>query len=145
MPSLSLPYLKNGRTLAKLLELSYPVGNSDLRNLNTAHAVLLAAIKYKMTKAIHLAKNQDGPSSRLFYCRHGWKEEAQKAARCAANQPIENVYVPEMESMSAVVYHRPLKYHHNYRSAIAAIPCDYEKKSTEKWMRTFPIGGMGVT
>jgi hypothetical protein len=42
-----------------------------------------------------------------------------------------------MEFMSAVVYHRLLKYHHNYRSAITAITRDYEKKPTEAWTADF--------
>ena len=149
LPVIVVP--ENSHTLAKLLELCYPVGDSDLGDLNTAHAVLSAAIKYKMTKVIQLAKKQwmglvkTAPLRVYFIAvRYGWKEEAQEAARCVANQPIENVYVPEMEFMSAVVYHRLLRYHHNYRSAIAAITCNYEKKSNESWTADFsnwPNGG----
>jgi hypothetical protein len=39
--------------------------------------------------------------------------------------------------VSAVVYHRLLKYHHNYRSAIAAITCNYEKAPNEIWTTDF--------
>jgi hypothetical protein len=138
LPVIAVP--ENGRTLAKLLELCYPVSDSDLGDLNTAHTVLLAAIKYKMTKVIQLAKKKwmgqvKTAPLRVYFTavQYGWKEEALEAARCVANQPIENAYVPEMEVMSAVVYHRLLKYHHNYQSAIAAITCGYEKNPNETW------------
>ena len=142
LPVIAVP--ENSHTLAKLLELCYPVGDSDLGDLNTAHAVLSAAIKYKMTKVIQLAKKQwmglvKTAPLRVYFTavRYGWKEEAQEAARRAANQPIENVYVPEMEFASAVFYHYLLKYHHKYRSAIVAITCHYEKKSNESWTAEF--------
>ena len=146
LPVIAVP--ENSHTLAKLLELCYPVGDSDLGDLNTTtHAVLSAAIKYKMTKVIQLAKKQwmglvKTAPLRVYFTavRYGWKEEAQEAARCAFNQPIENVYVPEMEFASAVFYHFLLKYHHNYRSAIMAImaiTCHYEKKSNESWTAEF--------
>jgi hypothetical protein len=135
---------EDGRTLAKLLELCYPVTYSYLWNLDTAHEILGAATKYKMTKVIQLAKMQcmglikEAPLRVYFTAiRYGWKEEARMAAKCVAKQPIENVYVPEMEFVSAVAYHRLLKYHHTHRSVTVAITCAYEKEPNETWTAEF--------
>jgi hypothetical protein len=54
LPVVTIP--ENGRTVAKLLELCYPVSDSDLGDLNTAQAILQVAMKYKMAKVIQLAK-----------------------------------------------------------------------------------------
>jgi hypothetical protein len=135
---------EDGRTLAKLLELCYPMTHSDLWDLDTADEVLGAATKYKMTKVIQLAKMQcmglikEAPLRVYFTAiRCGWKEEARVAARCVAKQPIENVYVPEMKFVSAVVYHRLLKYHYTHRSVTVAITCAYEKEPNETWTAEF--------
>jgi BTB/POZ domain len=142
LPVVTVPV--NGRILAKLLKICYPVGDSDLDDLNTTHAVLQAAMKYKITKVIQQAKKQlmkqvkEAPLRGYFIAiQYGWKEEAIEAARCAANQRIENVYIPEMESTSAVDYHCLLTFHHNYRSTIAAITSDYETIQGEAWGEFF--------
>jgi hypothetical protein len=66
---------------------------------------------------------------------HGCEREAQEAARCAADQPIEDVYVPEMEFMSADVYHRLLKYCHLHRSAVTAASASFRghRNDSEWW------------
>jgi hypothetical protein len=51
----------------------------------------------------------------------GWEAEARKAALCAASRPIEGIYVPEMEFVSADVYYRLLEYCHNLQSRVATL------------------------
>jgi len=94
-----------------------------------------------MPKVIQLARQQWSRKVKLAplrvyftAVRYGWKEEAKEAARCSVSQPIEDVYVPEMEFVSAVVYHRLLKYHYNYQSTIMAITSTYEKHPNETWV-----------
>jgi hypothetical protein len=142
IPVITIP--ENGRILAKLLELCYPVGDSNLEDSDTALAVLLAATKYKMSKVIQLAKRHwmrhvKVAPLRIYFTavRYGWKKEAKVAAGRAAAQPIENVYVPEMEFASAIAYHRLLKYRHNCRSAIVRTTCPYEIKPNEPWKADF--------
>jgi hypothetical protein len=53
----SLPVLKipeDSRTLARLLELCYPVDGTDWESLNSTLAILQAAAKYQMKKVIWL-------------------------------------------------------------------------------------------
>jgi BTB/POZ domain len=126
LPIINVP--ENGRTLAKLLELCYPGNGTEWGNMDSTLAVLQLASKYQMNKVIWLAKLQcmqliKTDPLRVFFTaiRYGWEQEAREAARYAADLPIQDIYVPEMEITSAVVYHHLLKYHYECRSAIASL------------------------
>jgi hypothetical protein len=52
LPVVNIP--ENSRTLAKLLELCYPVDGTDWGSLDSTLAILQAAAKYQMKKVIWL-------------------------------------------------------------------------------------------
>jgi hypothetical protein len=153
LPVFDVP--ENGRILAMLLELCYPNGNPDaitLESLDVRAAVLQAAQKYKCSKAILLLKKyyrndiKKDPLRVYFTAvQHGWKEEAEEAALYAASKPIEDVYVPEMESVSANIYHSLLKFCHSLRSIVVNLSCRYRdgqvpvtQQSTYFWNKDTP-------
>jgi hypothetical protein len=139
LPVVNVP--ENGQTLAKLLELCYPVDGTDWGSLDSTLAVLQAATKYQMKKMIRLVKQQcmqhvKTVTLRIFSTaiQYGREQEARKAARRAVNLPIEDVCVPEMESASAISYHHLLRYHHECKSVIARLTCGYHIPSfLETW------------
>jgi hypothetical protein len=135
----NLPVFKvseKGQILAMLLELCGPNGNPDAVtsvSFDVRVAILQAAQKYKCSNAVSLLKSQftkeikQNPLRVYFTAiQCNWKEGAQEAARCAAGRPIDDVYVPEMEFVSANVYNGLLKYCHSYRSVVFSICCRFQ-------------------
>jgi hypothetical protein len=129
LPVFDVP--EDGRTLSILLELCYPICDPDAVTLDPPDlctTVLKAAQKYKCSRAISMLKRhfmkeiKKNPLHVYFAAiQIDWDEGAQEAAICAAGRPIEDVYVPEMEFMSADIYRRLLKYCHGHRSIVASM------------------------
>jgi hypothetical protein len=129
LPVFDIP--ENGQILATLLELCYPIGDPDAVNLeppDLCAAVLQAAQKFKCSRALSLIKKHYGNKIktnplRVYFTamQFGWEAEARKAALFAASRPIENVYVPEMESVSATAYYHLMEYCHRLRSRISKL------------------------
>jgi hypothetical protein len=142
LPVIQLP--EDGRTLVKLLQLCYPVTDPDPMKPYITDAVLHAAVKYKITRGMQQAKMQwlanieENPLPVYFtaVC-FGWKEEAREAANWVARRRLEDVYVPQMEFISADAYYSLLKYCHSYHSAVVAVASNYEKKENETWREEF--------
>jgi hypothetical protein len=139
----NLPIFKvpeNRVTLSTLLRLCYPNSDPDtvsLKSSDLCKAVLIAAQKYKCSRAISAVKRQlmkdvKKDTLRVYFTaiQFGWNAEAREAAQCAASKPIENDYIEEMESMPAVSYRRLLKYCHDYRSVVVNLSREYCEERT---------------
>ena len=115
-----------GWVLAKVVQLCYPCGAPGVfQDFFAAREILRVATRYGMSPLITLAQAEltqllpTAPLRVYFICaEHGWLALAEQAARVLATQHLEDVYVPEMEDVSARAYHRLLRYHHECRTAI---------------------------
>lgn len=105
-------------TLDQLLRFCYPVGNPNLDNLITAKSILDAAKKYEIMAAItplrerfkEFAQSEPLRVYAIASAQH-WELELRQAARLTLRGPIEGLYIPELEDISAGSYHRLLQYH----------------------------------
>ncbi|KAL6302620.1 hypothetical protein BKA93DRAFT_736544 [Sparassis latifolia] len=126
-----LAVTEDSRTVAKLLQLCYPMQEPDVEDLDTAHALLAAAKKYEIAGALMFAQRKwmshvhTQPLRAYFIAmRHQWIDGAREAADHLIFQPSD-VYVPEMEDVSASVYHRLLQYRHSCREIISCVDSAY--------------------
>ncbi|CAL1697778.1 unnamed protein product [Somion occarium] len=104
--------------LVPLLQLCYPIDDPEVKDSRSASTLLAVASKYKMPRAMSFVQRSlrscsDIDPFRMFFTAvaHGWNSEAEYFASRLIHFVIEDVYVPEMESVPANVYHGLLKYH----------------------------------
>ncbi|KAI0944264.1 hypothetical protein AcW1_002016 [Taiwanofungus camphoratus] len=124
---------EDGYTLSQLLQFSYPTPDPNIGDFDNLAVVLEAAAKYKIARGIAFARKalmEHVPTYplRVYFIsmRHKWRSEAEKAAKHIVVEP-KDVYVPEMEEVSAAAYRRLLVYRQRCHSAVA----HFSEKFTE--------------
>ena len=103
--------------LNKLFRLCYPLDDPSLETIEEVRAVLTAALKYDLRKAIQIARRRlreliPSASLRVYAiaCKLSLAEEAQAAATAVREQMVQNTYVEELEEIPIGAYHRLLYY-----------------------------------
>ena len=128
---------ENGVTLGTLVSLCYPVADVDFEDLSVLYEVLKAAKKYEMKKIIQILQVKlthyiESDPLRIYFTSIalGLKEEAIKASKVfvLSSNDSANAYVPEMEVVPAIAYHRLLKYRYQCREASATTWDDYNPR-----------------
>ncbi|KAI0730803.1 hypothetical protein C8Q76DRAFT_613811, partial [Earliella scabrosa] len=101
--------------LNKLFRLCYPLDDPSLETIEEVRAVLTAALKYDLRKAIQIARRRlreliPSASLRVYAiaCKLSLAEEAQAAATAVREQMVQNTYVEELEEIPIGAYHRLL-------------------------------------
>ncbi|KAI0789317.1 hypothetical protein C8Q75DRAFT_767559 [Abortiporus biennis] len=125
---------EDARTLAALLRLCYPQNavtvDLELPSFSTSWSVVRAALKYDMQSVLPVATSQwmkhtsTHPLSVFFQAiRHGWRTEAEEAARCTieVHPHLDHVYVPEIEFVTADVYQSLLRYHQECQQTLRSV------------------------
>ncbi|EKM52545.1 uncharacterized protein PHACADRAFT_149285 [Phanerochaete carnosa HHB-10118-sp] len=118
-----------GWVLAKVVQLCYPCGAPGIfQDLPAAREILRVAVRYDMSPIIALAQAELAqlvPTAplRIYFiaAEHDWLALAEHAARTLATAHLEDVYVPEMEDVSARAYFRLLRYYHECRTTICRV------------------------
>lgn len=129
--SLSTPVLK------KLILLSYPSTIYDVHDIALSEiAPLVVAARRSAFKLIkHEAILKERLSSlttkeplRTYFVAEqlGWEDIAEQAARQTTGMNIEELYVPEMEEVSAAAYYKLVKFHHQCQLAVLRTDADYK-------------------
>ncbi|KAH9941448.1 hypothetical protein B0H21DRAFT_824447 [Amylocystis lapponica] len=123
---LSLP--EQSRTLAKLLQLCYPMEEPAFEHRDQTLAVLEAALRYGMPRATQHARRAwrtgiklHPPASYIAAVRNGWADDAREAISHAVLE-LHDVYVPEMEDVSARVYRHYLLARQRLRDTLFPAP-----------------------
>ncbi|KAI0945903.1 hypothetical protein AcV7_010018 [Taiwanofungus camphoratus] len=118
---------EDSRTLVHLFQLCYPIADPEIEELDILVALLDAGTKYKVPRAVELAKGRlmerlKAQPLRLYLIamRHNWVKEAPNLVRRAVSVRCDT-YVPEMESVSASAYRRLLLYRRCSRDAVSSI------------------------
>ncbi|KAF8992044.1 hypothetical protein BDQ17DRAFT_1413510 [Cyathus striatus] len=136
---------EDSNTLSKLFEICYPIANVDLSDISLAFRLMFAAHKYEMTKAIDIireilkAQMHVNPLVAYFaLAGNGFLEDAAEIVQNALfKQPVEEMYVPEMEDIPAQLYYHLLEYRHQCLTAIDNVCTKYEgdlvPKSNVQW------------
>ncbi|KZT67855.1 hypothetical protein DAEQUDRAFT_739103 [Daedalea quercina L-15889] len=151
---LDLP--EDGRTLASLFQLCYPMPDPDIEDesdnekLCDAYRLLEAAKKYAVARAAEFAKRRcieamAANPVRLYLVasRYGW-EDAMKETAWRAVYETSDVHVPEMATASAATYRRLLVYRQKCRDIILAHRQSSRSKQSEKtsyWSKDSWLGG----
>lgn len=125
---------ESGSVLEGLLALCYTVAigqedSSDMDHHITIPTIRLA-MKYNCQGVQNLAKRKlkarmsaDPLEAYFIFAQLGWKEECRQAAILFSRQETIERYSPQMENVSASVYHGLLKFRHEYRLAVcSALP-----------------------
>ncbi|THH01172.1 hypothetical protein EW026_g1483 [Hermanssonia centrifuga] len=113
----------DSHVLAELLRMCYPpsIANSRIQShvFHTFKGVFDAATTYGMTAVVNIMRSilkravREHPLSvYLVAVTCGWIEEARVALELLVFEPIHELYVTELEGVSADIYHRLLKQHH---------------------------------
>ncbi|KAH8104112.1 hypothetical protein BXZ70DRAFT_684987 [Cristinia sonorae] len=122
-----------GHILDLLLRHPYPVPTPDVDDMDAAYALLRVSREYGFALVVDGLKRtilrfaEANPLK--AYARAamlGCKEEMQLAARISLRYPILEEYVPELEELSAGIYHRLLSYHRLCGRVAAAVVDDME-------------------
>lgn len=110
--------------LRELLWLCYPSGmdpkgSSTRLCSDVCNGLIQTAIKYNMKTVMHCIKRnlknylgQDHLSRYLIAARHGWDPEAQEAAKCLLEVPLDDVHSVELRHSVASHYHALLEFYH---------------------------------
>lgn len=131
-----VPMEEGSATLDNLLRLCYPVPPPSLRDLAELRRVLDAALKYDMDGVVQAIRvqmrslvNEAGMPLRIYAISIQYKfdEEVRLAALCSLAQPIQNVYSPELEEITAGAYYRLLDYHEQCQGAVAILKYTYHE------------------
>ncbi|KAI0738448.1 hypothetical protein C8Q80DRAFT_1275451 [Daedaleopsis nitida] len=103
--------------LNKLLRLCYPLDHPSLDSIEEVRAVLAAALKYDLRKAIQIAvarlmKLAPSDALRVYAiaCKLSLEDQAHHAAKIVRDQKVQHTYVAELEEISFGAYHRLLHY-----------------------------------
>ncbi|OBZ74921.1 hypothetical protein A0H81_05180 [Grifola frondosa] len=107
---------EDSRTLSKLFQLCYPIRSPRLESIHITQAVLVAARRYRMVRAIEVAEKEwarflreDHLRAYFIAMKHTWMEDAKEAAKYAACHTVDT-YVPEMDGVPAEAYRRLFDY-----------------------------------
>jgi len=124
--------LEDGRTLALLFQLCYPMPDPEVQDgsadkkLCDAYRLLEAGKKYEVARAAAFAKRECVAAVaaypvRLYFVasRYGW-EDVMKDAAWRSVYETSDKYLPEMTTASAAVYRRLLVYRYACREVILA-------------------------
>ncbi|KAF8998810.1 hypothetical protein BDQ17DRAFT_1283052, partial [Cyathus striatus] len=111
---------EDSRTLSKIFSLYYPGTDVDDVDATLALSLLSAVRKYKMVKATKTVKilmtekmHTDPLRMYLAFTRNECLEDAAIVARNALFQkPLQELYISEMEDISAEMYYQLLEYRH---------------------------------
>lgn len=115
-----VPMTEDSVVLDKLLRFCYPIRDPEFASLDELRPVIDAAKKYLMDEALQLLRTHllafasaSPISTYAVAIRLGLEEEARHAARCSLEYAWDwdQIYVPELEDISAGAYHRLLEYH----------------------------------
>ncbi|KAL5513335.1 hypothetical protein ACEPAH_3734 [Sanghuangporus vaninii] len=125
VPTISVS--EDSRTLDVLLRFCYPIKNPVVEDLSLAETVLAAALKYEMEivvqgmcRVLVSEKALDTQPLRVYAiaCQHKLAEETRLAAIATLRAAIEDVYVEELEALSAAHYFNLLKFHRRVKAEI---------------------------
>ncbi|KAL5531310.1 hypothetical protein ACEPAG_4187 [Sanghuangporus baumii] len=125
VPTISVS--EDSRTLDVLLRFCYPVKNPVVEDLSLAEKVLAAALKYEMEIVVQsmcrvLVSEKALVTQPLrvyaIACQYKLAEESRLAAIATLRTPIEDVYVEELEALSAAHYFNLLKFHRRVKAEI---------------------------
>ncbi|EKM52514.1 uncharacterized protein PHACADRAFT_260977 [Phanerochaete carnosa HHB-10118-sp] len=131
-PDANLPIVKvqlDSETLADLIRMVAPspcsVSITDSRRLwslaQVATRYEIPRIAAALKKEVRRLTPDRGLAVYLLAAAHGWKEEAELAARALAHRSLGDVYDSLMEDVSAAVYHSLLQFHHQCVVAMSEV------------------------
>ncbi|KAL6300885.1 hypothetical protein BKA93DRAFT_800099 [Sparassis latifolia] len=139
LPVLSVE--EDGRTLAALLQLCYPVEASSTKidDFGIVQVVLEAAKKYGMERVRSVVRKQwtsladAGPLRAYFMAvEHNLDECARHSAKNLLEGPIEDAYTSEMEDAPARAYYRLLQYYKACQNIVAAALTRYRDNNKDE-------------
>ncbi|GBE89538.1 hypothetical protein SCP_1602000 [Sparassis crispa] len=139
LPVLSVE--EDGRTLAALLQLCYPVEASSTKidDFGIVQAVLEAAKKYNMARLTSVVRKHwtslaDAEPLRAYFTAvgHNLDECARHLAKNLLEGPIEDAYTSEMEDAPARAYYRLLQYYKACQNIVAAALTRYRDNNKDE-------------
>ncbi|KAH8110801.1 hypothetical protein DFH11DRAFT_741135 [Phellopilus nigrolimitatus] len=125
-----IPIIEDSTTLDTLLRLCYPDEKPAVSDEGLAETVLAAALKYDMMVVVQeicrvLVSESTLETQPLrvyaIACRYKLKDEAHLAAKATLKVAIEDIYVPELDFLSASSYFYLLKYRRRVAADIDAV------------------------
>ncbi|KZT07317.1 uncharacterized protein LAESUDRAFT_812302 [Laetiporus sulphureus 93-53] len=114
-PPEAIDVTENNKTLDVLLRICYPVPDPYISSFELACSTLEAALKYDMNAGVDYVKNRVLPMFikkmplRVFAiaCKHSFETLARQASKeVLAQHAVPDLYVPELETISAGCYRR---------------------------------------
>ncbi|CCM05812.1 uncharacterized protein FIBRA_08046 [Fibroporia radiculosa] len=115
---------EDGQTLCLLLHFVYPLPSMNLQDIGVLTRVLDAAVKYRLQRAMNdikvlLIEQARKEPLRLYFLaiHYGWEDEAKRMSEQLTGAIID-VYIPEMELVSAAAYRKLLVYRQSCRKAV---------------------------
>ncbi|OBZ74804.1 hypothetical protein A0H81_05201 [Grifola frondosa] len=123
---------EDSQTLSTLLQLCYPMRSLRLESLDAIQAVLEAARRYRIVRAVEVAEKEwakflPGDHLRAYFIamKHGWVDEAKEAAKYAVGYTVDT-YIPEMDGVPAEAYRRLFDYRRRCQDTLTnVVPHDY--------------------
>lgn len=142
LPCLDIP--EGGAVLLQLVRLAYSDFHWELESLpsEVAHEVLRAARRYEMDNVVQRVRKlwmnamvADPLKAYFVSVIYEWEEEARRSAKQLASLAVNadqvlHAYVPEMERVSALVYHNLLVYNRSYQQAFKNVVARYKTSSS---------------
>lgn len=138
-----VPMTEYSVVLDKLLRFCYPIRDPEFASLDELRPVIDAAKKYLMDEALQLLRTRllafasaSPISTYAVAIRLGLEEEARHAARCSLEYAWDwdQIYVPELEDISAGAYHRLLEYHRRCGKLATGLVKNFRWIDSDAWV-----------